>query len=188
MSQVTFARNPRASTAGSKPREKHSFTGIPSVQISAAVTSDKIIMWHVVSGNWNGKNAAIMYKGHLRPALKRKYGELPYYKIIEDGDRKGNTSNKGIAAKKDAKIRAVTLPPRTPSLMPLDYSIWHTIVNKMVETMPSSGTESKDEFLARLRRAALRLPKKHIKAVVEKTPSNVRALVDSKGFTPRKGD
>ena len=86
-----------------KPREKHSFTGIPSVQISAAVTSDKITMWHVVSVSWNGKNAAIMYKGHLRPALQRKYGEVPYYKIIEDGNRKDNTSNKGIAARKRSK-------------------------------------------------------------------------------------
>ena len=171
-----------------KPREKHSFIGIPSVQISAAVSSDKIIMWHVVSGNWNGTSAATMYKSHLKPALVRKYGDLPHYEIIEDGDRKGNRSNKGIVAKKEAKIRAVTLPPRTPSLMPLDYSIWNTIVNKMVETMPSTGTESIDDFLGRLRRIALRLPKKYIQSVVQKMPANVRALVDSKGFTPKKGN
>ena len=169
-----------------KPREKNSFIGIPSVQISAAVSSDKIIMWHVVAGNWNGKNSAIMYKDHLKPALKRKYGELSHYKIIEDGDRKGNQSNRGIAAKKEAKIKAVTLPPRTPSLMQLDYSIWQRIVRKMVETMPSEGTESMDEFLARLRKIATRLPKKYIKSVIDEMPANVRALADAKGYTPKK--
>ena len=72
--------------------------------------------------------------------------------------------------------------------MPLDYSIWNTIVNNMVETMPSTGTESIDDFLGRLRRIALRLPKKYIQSVVQKMPANVRALVDSKGFTPKKGN
>ena len=76
-----------------KPREKHSFIGIPSVQISAAVASDKVIMWHVVPGSWNGTKAASMCKEHLKPALVRWYGKLPSYKTVEDGDRKGNTSN-----------------------------------------------------------------------------------------------
>ena len=38
----------------------HSFLGIPSVTISAAVAKDKVIMWHVVEGNWNGAAAAAM--------------------------------------------------------------------------------------------------------------------------------
>ena len=45
-----------------KPREKHSFIGIPSVTISAAVAKDKVIMWHVVDSSWNGAAAATMYK------------------------------------------------------------------------------------------------------------------------------
>ena len=45
-----------------KPREKHSFLGMPSAIVSAAVAKDKVIMWHVVSGNWNGTAAAIMYE------------------------------------------------------------------------------------------------------------------------------
>ena len=58
---------------------------------------------------------------------------------------------------KDAKIKsnivAMTLPPRTPSLMPLDYSIWKQIVDKMVATAPA-GTETKFKFLKRLRGVA----------------------------------
>ena len=54
-----------------KPREKHSFIGVPAVTISAAVAKDKIIMWHVVPGAWNGAAAATMYEEHLKPVLER---------------------------------------------------------------------------------------------------------------------
>jgi len=45
-----------------KPREKHSFLGIPSVTITAAVAKDRVILWHVVPGPWNGAAAATMYE------------------------------------------------------------------------------------------------------------------------------
>lgn len=106
-----------------KPRDAHSFLGLPSVNITAAVCKDKIIMWHVEGKSWCGAVAAAMYKEHLKPALVRKYGDLKRFKIVEDGDRKGHYSNKRIAAKKEAGIYAIKLPPRTPSLMPLDYAI-----------------------------------------------------------------
>ena len=52
--------------------------------------------------------------------------------IVEDGDRKGNQSGKGLAAKKEANICALTLPPWTPSWMPLDFYIWAAIEEKMI--------------------------------------------------------
>ena len=68
-----------------------------------------------------------MYKGPLLSTMRRTYGKSPTYTIVEDGDRKGNQSGKGLKAKKDVNIRALTLPPRTPSLMPLEYAIWTEI-------------------------------------------------------------
>lgn len=41
------------------------------------------------------------------------------FHLVEDGDRKGFQSNKGKAAKEEMKIASLTLPPRSPSLMPL---------------------------------------------------------------------
>ena len=103
-----------------KPREKHAFVGLPSVTVSAAVAKDRVIIWHVVEGQWNGAAAAEMYERHLKPALARTWGKRSRYTIVEDGDRKGNASGKGVAAKTRANIYPLTLPPRTPSLMPLD--------------------------------------------------------------------
>ena len=167
-----------------KPREKHSFIGLPSVTISAAVAKDKVIMWHVVPGSWNGAAAATMYEEHLKPALQSTWGKRARYTIVEDGDRKGNTSGKGIAAKARAKIFPLTLPPRTPSLMPLDYAIWSAIVKQMLVNAPK-GTEKKDAFLERLRDVARKLPKGYVKSVIGRMRGNLRALVDAAGYTPK---
>ena len=48
----------------------------------------------------------------------------------------GNLSGKGIAAKARAKIHAMTLPPRTPSLMPLDYAVWQRIDKDVMAGAP----------------------------------------------------
>lgn len=167
-----------------KPREKHSFIGIPAVTISAAVAKDKVIMWHAVGGTWNGAAAATMYEDHLKPALVRTWGARARYTIVEDGDRKGNTSGKGIDAKARAWIHAITLPPRTPSLMPLDYAIWHRIMTDLMNGAPS-GVETKVEFLGRLRAVATSLPRGYVKSVIGRMRGNVLALVDAKGFTPK---
>ena len=167
-----------------KPREKHSFVGPPSVTVSAAVAKDRVVMWHVVAGQWNGAAAAEMYERHLKPALARTWGKRSRYTIVEDGDRKGNASGKGVAAKTRANIYPLTLPPRTPSLMPLDYAIWKLIVTKMVDEAPNR-TETKGEFLERVQTIARALPKGFVKSVIGRMRSNLQALVDARGYTPK---
>ena len=93
-------------------------------------------------------------------------------------------SKKGIAAKKVAKIYPIKLPPRTPSLMPLDYSIWARIAKQLMDEAPQ-GTETKKQFLARLRRIATSLPKSYIKSVIAKMRPNLKALVEARGYTPK---
>ena len=167
-----------------KPRDAHSFLGMPSVTITAAVAKDKIIMWHVTPKSWCGAAAETMYKKAMKPALVRKWGSLKRYRIVEDGDRKGHYSNKGIQAKKEAHIFPIKLPPRTPSLMPLDYAIWHRIAKQLMDEAPK-GTETKEAFLARLRKIATSLPKPYIKKVLARMKSNLKALKDAKGYTPK---
>lgn len=167
-----------------KPRDAHSFLGMPSVCITAAVAKDKIIMWHLTPKSWCGSAAATMYKDALKPALVRKWGSLKRFRIVEDGDRKGHYSNLGIAAKKEAHIFPIKLPPRTPSLMPLDYAIWHRIAKQLMDEAPK-GIETKEAYLARLRKIATSLPKPYIKKVLARMKSNLKALVDAKGYTPK---
>ena len=165
-----------------KPREKHSFLGFPSVTISAAVAKDRVIMWHVVKNNkWNGAAAAKMYTGPLATALKRTWGKQRVYTIVEDGDRKGNQSGKGVAAKERAQIRAMTLPPRTPAWMPLDFSIWHTIDERMAESAPSF-TETKADYLGRLEKTARSLPRGYVRKVLGRMKGNIQAVIVAGGY------
>ena len=126
--QTLVTGHPRKPAEGvkrgmTKPRQQHSWLGMPSVNITAAIAKDKVILWHAHSKPWNGATAAATYEGPLLIALRRTWGQRRTYTIIEDGGRKGNRSRKGIDAKLKVGIKAAVLPPRTPSLMPLDYAI-----------------------------------------------------------------
>ena len=121
----------------------------------------------------------------MKPALERTWGKRSSYTIVEDGDRKGNMSGKGVKAKVRAKIRALTLPPRTPSLMPLDYAIWHNIAQQVIATAPKKGKETKDAFMKRLRKIAVSLPNGYIKSVIHRMRDNIQALADANGYTPK---
>lgn len=167
-----------------KPREKHSWQGFPSVTVTAMVAEDKIILWHYQEKRWNGQTASETYKGPILQALKRKWGERGMYRLVEDGDRKGNQSNQGNSAKRQAHIRALTLPPRTPELMPLDARLWKAIEDRVDAAAPA-GTESKPAFLTRLRRTALTLPRDFVRKSIERTPTILAEIVEAKGYHPK---
>ena len=167
-----------------KPRTAHSWIGAPSVTIAAAVAKDRVIMWHDVGKKWNGATAASVYKGPMLTALRRTWGRRRQYSIVEDGDRKGNQSNKGKNAKREAKLHAIVLPPRTPCWMPLDYSIWQKIVDKLVATSPN-GTESKAAFLARLKKAAKTLPRGTVAKAIGRMKKQIVVVKDAMGYHPK---
>ena len=106
------------------------------------------------------------------------------FTIVEDGDRKGFQSSKGKAAKAEAQITSFTLPPRSPSLMPLDYSIWKQIDSRMCDC-EATGRETQSAFLARLKKCARALPKSCVRATVRRMRANLDALVEAKGHTPK---
>ena len=152
--------------------------------VSAAVNRNRNIMWHVVEGKWNGETAAGIYKGPLLSALRRAYGTKRQYTLVEDGDRKGNQSGKGLRAKAEAGYKVHTLPPRTPSLMPLNYPIWHEIEERMDKSAPK-GTESKLAFLKRLEKIAKSLPRSYIQKTVKRMKANLKDIIAAKGWHPK---
>ena len=117
-------------------------------------------------------------------SLAQDMGHQATLQIIEDGDRKGNQSNKGKQAKRDAKLKATVLPPRTPCWMPLDYSIWKAIVQKLVETFPS-GIESKSAFLARLRKSAKTLARGTVASSIRRMRKQILGVKSAKGYHPK---
>ena len=88
---------------------------------------------------------------------------------------------KAKKAKAAAGIVAMTLPPRTPSLMPLDFAIWRKIDDKMVDTAPDSQ-ETKQEFLARLEGCAKSLPRGFVRKQIAKMKGNIKGIIDAGGY------
>ena len=71
-----------------------------------------------------------------------------------------------------ALIKTMTLPPWTPSLMPLDFAIWNQIEKKLVDTSPR-GTETKEVCLERLRQCARSLPKGFVRNAISRMKANL---------------
>ena len=162
------------------PKQNHQLCGIPSVEISAAVACDRIIMWYVVPKKWCGEQAAVMYK-ELGKHLRRRWGSgLRGFRVVEDGDPKGYQSGKGHDAKASQKIQSWKLPPRSPEWMPLDYCLWEEIERRMFETVVK-GTETKERWLLRLRKTALSLPRPLVKRTILQMKKRIAATYDSKG-------
>ena len=162
------------------PKKKRTFVGIPVVEVAAAVARDRIIMWHVVEGTWCGTAAATMY-GVLGKALQRFWGKRRSYRVVEDGDPKGFQSKKGIAAKNEANVESWKLPPRTPEWMPLDFCLWAEIEKRMLENDDIVGTETKEEYFARLRRVALTLPRDLVRRCLLRVKGRIEGTAANKG-------
>ena len=105
--------------------------------------------------------------------------------LVEDGDRKGFQSNKGLAAKKSVRIKTVKLSPRSPGLMVLDYKIWQTIDGRMVATSPK-GRESKADFIIRLKRCAKAVcTKAFLTKHIGQMKSRLKDVIKSGGYNPK---
>eukprot|EP00973_Karenia_brevis_P086290 11966276-Karenia_brevis.AAC.1 len=138
------------------PKRGRLLTGIPSVNVTAAVGDGRILMWHITEGGWNGAAASTMYED-LGSVLRATYGSKRKFRVVEDGDPKGFQSSKGKQAKEEQRIESWTLAPHSPGLMPLDYSLWKQIESR---TLGKQGrdNESAKSYVRRLSKIALSLP------------------------------
>ena len=160
-----------------------------SMQVTAAVIKGRIRLWHYVPGRWNAEAAAKMYSGPLLKTMQKAFpskarsGKATWH-VLEDNDPSGYKSRKAVAAKKAAGIVTDDLPPRSPDLNVLDYSLWHEINVRMraqEQQFSKAKVESSDEYLGRLRRTALLLPSSLVQRCVGDMARRVRMVVSAKG-------
>ena len=150
------------------------------VIVCAGISGGKIVLWEYLGPRWCGQAAADLYKGPIQKALKKRRGDKRKYLLLEDNDRTGYKSKKGMAAKSEAKIEAIEWPKYSPDLNPLDYAVWDAIESRMKDSAPSGG-ESVQAYKQRLRRAALRLPESVVRKAVAGIPHRMKAVVEAKG-------
>jgi transposase len=169
-----------------KPKKSLKFnTGAPSTLVMAGVGQGRVFMWHSVPGaRWNGQAAANMYTGSLKTALEKAWPEKRKWSVLEDNDPTGFKSNKGKSAKAGAGIVPFQIPKRSPDLSLCDYSLW-TEVNKRMRRQerkwPKGKRESRDGYMARLKRTAFRLPKSFVEKSIGDMRRRCRLLLAAKG-------
>ena len=141
---------------------KHN-TGAQSARVLAGVGKDRVLVWEYLPKNkWNGQVAADMYMNVLAPKLRKAYPDRKFFNVLEDNDPSGFKSNKGEAAKARAHIRPFIIPKRSPQLNVCDYALWAEVNRRMraqEKGWPASKKETRQEYLARMRRVAFGLPK-----------------------------
>ena len=96
----------------------------------------------------------------------------------------GFKSSKGVAGKIAAKIHAFEIPRRSPDLNVLDYAIWKEINRRMrlqEQKWPRGKREARGQYLTRLRRTALRLPKAFITKSIGDMHRRCKRLLAAKG-------
>ena len=69
-------------------------------------------------------------------------------------------------------------------MMPLDAKLWKIIEDRVGAEAPD-GTEEKGQFLARLRRVALGLPRAIVRNAIDRAPQVLSAINDAKAFHPK---
>jgi transposase len=133
--------------------------------VTAGVINGRIRFWHVVKGRWNANKAVHMY-AELDKVLCKSFPALATkanakWVILEDNDPAGYKATAAVAEKRKLGMKVMELPPRSPDLNCLDYSLWSRINKKLraqEKAFPPQKKETKDECLKRLRSAALGLP------------------------------
>ena len=154
-----------------KPGKKYKYnTGARGAMVLAGVGHGKVLLWEYIEGrNWNGDVAAAMYAGPIRSALQGASPGKRKWRVLEDNDPAGFKCRKGVEAKVAARIEPFDIPPRSPSLNVCDYALWSEINRRMracKARWAPGRTETRNQFLARLRRTALRLPAHFVTASI----------------------
>jgi hypothetical protein len=104
---------------------------------------------------------------------KATYPERRSWNVLEDNDPSGFKSAAGRAGKAEAKIVPFEIPKRSPDLSVCDYFLWPEINRRMRQTEQSWGAarrETRAEYLKRLRRTAMKIPR----ALIDKAIGDLR--------------
>ena len=169
----------------------HYNTGARGVMILAGVGHGKVLLWQVIDGrNWNGEVASEMYRGPIKEALAAASPKKRRWRLLEDNDPSGFKSRKGLQAKHAANIDSFDIPRRSPGLNVCDYTLWHEINMRMRKTegkWNKNRRETRMQFLARLRRTALRLARGLVERSIGDMRRRCARLYEARGGNIEEG-
>jgi len=158
-------------------------SGQKSVVISCGVGPSGVMFWEEVKNTWGGEAAKSLYDV-IGKKLRKKFPRRRKFRILEDNDPVGYKSSLGVAAKKAQKLEVFPIPKRSPDLNVLDYAIWTEVGKRMRQQekdWPASKRETRDEYLKRLRKTAMNLPKDFVRKSIGDMRRRCQRLFVKKG-------
>ena len=122
------------------------------IGIVAGVVGGKVYQYVIPNQKWNSKAAMGFYRG-LRAFRKRHFPQQRKSNLVEDNDPSQKTQE-AEKLKGQLGFTPIGLPPRSPDLSPLDFSVWGEVLRRMrlQEEGMKVKKESKKQFAARLRK------------------------------------
>jgi hypothetical protein len=164
--------------------------GVKSGLIAAGIGGGKVRVWAEIQGRWTGAAAADFYGDVLLKALKKAQPTRRKYTVLEDNDPTGFKSKKGKEAKSESGINVFAIPKRSPDLNVCDYALWQEVSRCMREqekTWKDKKRETRDEYLQRLRRTAMTLPKHFVDKAIGDMKRRCQRLYAAKGHLFEEG-
>lgn len=164
-------------------QKKHRYHPGATAWVLGGVCGNRIRLWEYIPGRWNGATAAAMYSGPIKQLLLKARpltSSRKRWHIVEDGDPAGFKSAAAMAAKKAARMETIDLPPYSPDLQPLDFSLW-TQVEQKARAAIGNKVVSSAEYRRVLRRSALRLSPQIVARAVSAMRPRILAICAAKG-------
>jgi transposase len=148
--------------------------------VLGGICQGRVRLWEYIDGRWNAEQACRMYAGPIMRLLKRVKPHKRSWTVVEDNDPAGFRSSRATSLKQSLKLRPLSLPPYSPDLMPLDFSIWQEIEQRTTAAV-GSQTVSAKKYRQILRRVALRLPEAVVTKAVLSMKRRTEQIVAAKG-------
>ena len=159
-------------------------SGARPVKIAGGVGKGRVRLWTDIGKKWNASVASDLYLNDIHTALRRACPGKRKYLMLEDNDPTGFKSKAGERAKKATKIEVLRIPKRSPDLSVMDYAIWKAIVRTMrlqERRFKKSKRETRDEYIRRLRGAAMALKPAFINKAIGNMRERCQRLYAAKG-------
>ena len=160
----------------SRPNSKHD-PGRPrtaQVNVIGGIVGNSVCMW-----SYYDRMSSKVIADKIQKICEKK----SVSKVLMDNHRchRSTIMNRKLSS---MKVRAISFPPRSPDLMPLDFSIWSIVqrrVHAQENRMSKNYVERIQDYKNRLRRSALAISSSTCDRIWESWRNRMRACIESGG-------
>ena len=157
----------------SKPNPRLKKNTGKSIMVTCVISYEGVVLTHMTSGYFSSTNANMVYR-----ALSAKIGHD--FLLLEDNDPVFK-SRVCKAEKRRLGIHPVCIPPRSPSLNPLDFCVWADMNKRITNSNRRFLSESRKNYLDRLRQSINSTSPDLIRKAIDSMNNRVMTMYENRG-------